>query len=171
MRPTLKYFLLAVINGTLSFAALATFERIDLYYDNLQFHRDMERGTNVGYLFEQPQLFWNIATYIFHLALFLVATLILRRFLSKRGSIFFFWVSVGVLVAIGWAVTLSIGIVTNALATGHSPLEMFLQSIIFRSSQRTGLISLALILGVNVLFGAVTQIAATHRWHGEPRYS
>lgn len=170
MRPTLKYLLLAAINGGLSFTALAIFERVDLYYDTLQFRRDMERGA-VGYIFEQPQLFWNLTTFIFHLVLVLVATLVLRRYFSKRGSVFFFWFSVGVLVAIGWAVTLTIGIAANALATGHSPLQMLLQAIIFRSSQRTGLISLALILGVNVLFGAVTQIATTHRWHREPRYS
>jgi hypothetical protein len=124
-------------------------ERINLYYDNLQFRLDMQRG-GIGYLFEQPQLFWSVTIFIFHVALFLVATLF---------------------VAMGWAVTLSIGIAANAWATGHSPLEMILQAVLFRSSQRTGLISLALILGVNALFGAVTQIATTHRWHREPRYS
>lgn len=167
MKPTLKYLLLATVNGAISFFALAIFERIDLYYENLQIRRDMERGVKFGYIFEQPQLFWNVITCIFHLALFLLATLVLRRYFR---SVFFFWLSVGLFVAIGWAVTLSIGIVAEA-STGLSPLERILQVIIFRSSQRTGLINLALILGVNLLFAAFTHIATTHRSHREPRYS
>jgi hypothetical protein len=168
MNAKSKYLLLATVNGIFSFLVLAVIERINIHYTELQLQADAQRGP-IGYIL-QPQPFWNLTTFAFHLGLFLVAAFILHRYFKRVESLWF-WFALAFAVIGCWSLALLIGISTNALVAGSSPLEKVLEALLFRPSQRNALLSLVVVFGVNVVFGAVMQIAAKYHWRSEPRYS
>jgi hypothetical protein len=161
MKNIPRILLLATINGVISLLVLASIERITIHYAKLQDQIEMQRGP-VGYIL-QKQPFWNLTTGPFHIALFLVAGLMVYFFFPKLlNSPFLLWLLVAIIVILGWALTFLVGIVAFSGRAGHSPLERTLEVALYGPNQRNVLVFVAAVLGVNVIFGMVLQITAKH---------
>ena len=109
---------------------------------------------------------------IFHVCLFIVATLIVRRYLLNFvGLGLFFWLAVAAIVCIAWFFAALAGISIGPDNTGDSMIERILTALIYRRSQQTALNFALAVFGVNFVFGAVVQLAGNHSWHRQPRFS
>jgi len=157
-----RSFLLGAINGLFSCAILAIIERITIHYAELQEQIDMQSGP-VGYIL-QRQPFWNVTNCLWHVILFIAASLLLHRYLSSRiKSVLLLWVCVGAAVITGWALTF----LTVTILMEVSPLEKILKSMIYSSSQRSAFKFVAIVMSINVIYGTVVQMATKHYFREE----
>lgn len=166
-----RYILLAIVNGVVSFLTLAALERIQIL--KLELRDVTEQG--VGGIFYDVfgrSAFWTWPVSIFHVLLFVGATLIVRRYFLKRlGPGLFFWLVVALIVCVAWLTVVFTGIAINAGIRGESILERVLESVIYRASQQTALYFALAVVGVNFVFGAVVHLATNNLWRRQPRYS
>jgi len=171
MKDRLRYILLAIINGVISFLTLAGLERIRIL--KLELQDQLEQGS--GGLFYDTFgrfPFWTWPILIFHVLLFIGAVLIIRRYLLNRlGSGVFFWLAVAGIVSIAWLITFLTAITVEAWTHRVSMLEGILGAFIYRGNEETQLNFLLPVLAVNLVFGAVVHLAASHPLQRQPRYS
>lgn len=162
-----RSFLLGAINGLFSCAILAIIERITIRHAELQDQIDMQSGP-VGYILKR-QPFWDVTNCLWHVILFIVASLLLHRYLSSRiKSVLMLWVCVGAAAIAGWALTfLSVTILMGFMVDGFSPLEKILESMIYSSSQRSAFKFVSIVMAINVIYGTVVQVAAKHYFQEE----
>jgi hypothetical protein len=118
------------------------------------------------------QAFWTWTMLVFHVVLFVVAALIVRRyFLNLVGPGLFFWLAVAVIVCVAWLIAALTGTAIGAGIRGEPILERVLEALIYRASRQTALNFAVAVLGVNLVFGAVAHLAANNSWRRQPRYS
>jgi hypothetical protein len=171
MKDRPRHFLLAIINGVISFLTLAALERIQILKLEL---RDLtEQGVGgVFYDVFGHSAYWTLPMLIFHVSLFIVATLIVRRYLLNFvGPGLFFWPAVAAIVCVAWFFAALAGTAIGAGIRGEPIFERILQALIYRASQQTALNFALAVFGVNFVFGAVVQVAGNHSWRRQPRYS
>jgi len=169
MKDTPRFLLLAGLNGIVSFVVLALNERVTNHYVELQREIDMLRGP-VGYML-QLSPFWNVATLVLHVVLFLLAAVLLRRFFFNNHHTLVFWLAVASVVCVAWLIVALTGAAIGTGNSGDSFAERILEALIYRASQQTALNFAIAVFGVNVVFGAVVQLAANRSSRGQPHYS
>jgi hypothetical protein len=171
MKDRSRQLLLAIINALVSFLTLAALERIEILRLEL---RDLTEQGVGGFFFDvfgRPA-FWTWPMLVFHVVLFVGGAIIVRRyFLNVVGSGLFFWLAVAVIISVAWFLAELAGTAIGAGIRGEPIVERILQTLIYRASQQAAVNFALAVFGVNLVFGAVVQLAANHSWCRQPRCS
>ena len=167
MNDRSRYLFLAIVNGVVSFIVLAAIERIQI----LQIELQNQIQPPAGYVLQSVP-FWTWPILLFHVLLFIIAALIVRRYLlNSVGPGLFFWLAVAVIVCVAWFVMALTGAAIGTGNSGDSIIERILQALIDRSSQQRALNFALAVFGVNFVFGVVVHVAGKHSWRRQPRFS
>lgn len=161
--------LLGAIGGLFSSAIYLMAYRAEEYLAELDYQKQLAldalnpNGVTICRMSILNPLWWVDAS-IWHIILFVVASLLVHRYFSKRmNSVFLLWQSIGLMVIVGWGLTVLFGIILDGyLAKGVFPLDKIFEGIISTSNQRSAFKFVALILGINVIYGTLMQLAAKH---------
>ena len=155
--------LLSATDGLLSSALLVVFDQVNSYYAGLRFQeelKDVERiyketGTYIDLFDMQPEPLWWLRFAGVNVLLFIVAGLLVHRYLAKRGpSVFLLWQAVGIVVLLGWGLTMIMIEGVDSFLAGrsfHLLLEPRIRQILIGYSVGT-------ILG-NFLYAAVLHVS------------
>jgi hypothetical protein len=171
MKDRSRHLLLAIINGVISFFTLAVLERIQILKLEIRDLTDQGTGGFFYDVFGRPA-FWTWPMLVFHVVLFVGAVLIVRRyFLNIVEPGLFFWLALAAIVCVAWLIAALTGTAIGAAIRGQPILERILEAVIYRASQQTALNFVLAVFGVNLVFGAVVQLAANYPWRRQPRYS
>jgi hypothetical protein len=171
MKDRSRYLLLAIINGVMSFLTLAAIERIQILRLELRDLTEPAAGGIFIDVFGRPA-FWTWPMLVFHVILFIAATLLVRRYLlSFMGPGLLFWLAIAAIVCIVWFFAALSGTAIGAGIRGEPIIERILQALVYRSSQQRALNFALAIFGVNFVFGAVVHLAGSQSWRRQPRLS
>jgi hypothetical protein len=171
MKDRSRHLLLAIINGVASFLTLAVLERVQILKLEIRDLTEQGAGGVFYDVFRRPA-FWTWPILVFHVVLFVGAAFVVRRYLLNLvGAGLVFWLTVAATICVAWLIAALIGAAIGTGIGGDSILERVLGALIYRASQQTALNFALAVFGVNLVFGAVVQLAANLSWRGQPRYS
>jgi hypothetical protein len=157
---------LSAISGLFSSAMYLMAYRAEEYLAELRYQEELAREALnpsgvIACRFDHNPLWWVDAS-IWNIILFIVVGLVAHRYLARRvRSVFLLWQCIGATVIAAWGLTILMGVILDGYSAGGGfPLERILEGIIYPSNQRSALKFVSLMLGINVIYGTIMQVAA-----------
>ncbi len=161
-----RVVLLGAIGGLFSSALYLMVSRAEEYFAELSYQEELAReALNPHHMIACRFNLWNPLWWVnascWNIVLFIVASLLVHRYLTRRvKSVFLLWQCVGLTVIAGWGLTILLGtILEGYLRKGEFPLETILEGMIFASNQVNAFKFVTLMLGINVIYGTMAQVS------------
>jgi hypothetical protein len=156
--------LLGAVNGLISSVVLVLIERVASYDAEVRERAATAVLASKGHLVcgTHPNPMWWVLPSLWHIVLFIVASILVHRFLAKRDqSVFMLWQVVSCVVLAEWLITVTVGASIDYLS-GFRSLASQLSWAIEQAFSPRVLTFIALVFAVNVVFGTIMQMAQTH---------
>jgi hypothetical protein len=162
-----RVVVLSASGGLFSSAVYLMVYRVDEYLADLRYREELAReaANPSGFFvcrFDLTNPLWWVNASVWNIVLFLIAGILVHRYLRKRvSSVFFLWLWIGFSVILAWGITVLLGVVLDGYwIKGQFPLERIIGGFVYTSNQITGLKFVAVMLASSVVYGTLMQVAA-----------
>lgn len=159
-----RTILLGAVNGFISSVVLVLIERVASYDAEVHERAATAVLASKGYItcgYHRNPMWWVLPS-LWHIVLFIVASVLVHRFLAKRDrSVFILWQVVSCVVLAEWLMTVTVGATIDYLSGFRSLVSQLSWALEQAFSHRI-LTFIALVFAVNVVYGTIMQIAPKH---------